>query len=108
MMQTPLAIIGWRIEDAEIVVLRHGLKPINGRDLFDGLGKNSTQTINPTEGFMINNISKQCPSKFKIAKQIPISTSCIGRSKEHIFKIHKLFQPRRQKWRRYLGVYLNF
>ena len=38
MIQAPIASKGWRIEDAEFVVVRDGLKPLIGRDLFDALG----------------------------------------------------------------------
>ena len=32
MMQTSLDINGWRIEDAEFVVVKYGLKPLIGRE----------------------------------------------------------------------------
>ena len=38
MIQAPIASKGWRIEDAEFVVVRDGLEPLIGRDLFDALG----------------------------------------------------------------------
>ena len=37
MMQTPVESNGWRIEDAELVVVRDVLKPLIGRDLLEAL-----------------------------------------------------------------------
>ena len=37
MMQTPVERNGWRIEDVDFVVIRGGLKPLIGRDLFEVL-----------------------------------------------------------------------
>ena len=45
MMQAPKESNGWRIEDAEVVVVRDGLTPLIGRDLFEVLGISSTQTL---------------------------------------------------------------
>ncbi|XP_075239365.1 uncharacterized protein LOC142334921 [Convolutriloba macropyga] len=38
MIQVPMESKGWRIEDAEIVVFKDGLKTLTGRDLFEDLG----------------------------------------------------------------------
>ena len=46
MIQAPIASNGWRLEEAEFVVVRDGLKPLFGRDLFDALGISVTQTQN--------------------------------------------------------------
>ena len=46
MIQAPIASNGWRLEEAEFVVVRDGLKPLVGRDLFDALGISVTQTQN--------------------------------------------------------------
>ena len=46
MIQAPIASNGWRIEDAEFVVVGDGLKPLIGRDVFDALGISVTQTPN--------------------------------------------------------------
>ena len=37
MIQAPIAGNGWRLEEAEFVLVRDGLKPLVGRDLFDAL-----------------------------------------------------------------------
>ena len=102
MIQAPIASKGWRIEDAEFVVVRDGLKPLIGRDLFDALGISVTQTPNSNEGSMVNAITPQCPFKSPIAKQFPQLISRIGRSKIRIVKskFHKSFQPKHQKGRR--------
>ena len=99
MIQAPIASKGWRIEDAELVVVRDGLKSLIGRDLFDALGISVTQTPNSNEGSMVNAITPQCPFKTRIAKQFPQLISRIGRSKIHIVKskFHKNFQPKHQK-----------
>ena len=44
MIQAPIASNGWRVEEAEFVVVHDGLKPLVGRDLFDALGISVTQT----------------------------------------------------------------
>ena len=102
MIQAPIASKGWRIEDAEFVVVRNGLKPLIGRDLFDALRIAVTQTPNSNEGSMVNAITPQCPFKTRIAKQFPHLISRIGRSKIHIVKskFHKNFQSKHQKGRR--------
>ena len=102
MIQAPIASKAWRTEDAEFVVVRDGLKPLIGRDLFDALGISVTQTPNSNEGSMFNGITPQCPFKTRIAKQFPQLISRIGRSKIHIVKskFHKNFQPKHQKGRR--------
>ena len=43
MIQAPIASNGWRIEDADFVVVRDGLNPLIGRDLFDALGISVTK-----------------------------------------------------------------
>ena len=90
-MQTPKEINGWRIEDAENVADKDGLKPLNCRDLFDALGLSITQTLNSITGNMINSITIQCPYRTKIANQLPHLISRIGRSEVHIArsKLHK-------------------
>ena len=101
MMQALIESNGWRIEDAEIVVVRDGLKPLNGRD-FEFLGISNSPTLCSDEGSMVNTITPQCPFKTRIANQVPQIMSRIGRSKVHIVqpKFPKNFQPNRQKGRR--------
>ena len=84
MIQAPIASKGWRIEDAEFVVVRDGIEPLIGRDLSDALGISVTQTPNSNEGSMVNAIAPQFPFKTRIAKQFPQLISRIGRSKIHI------------------------
>ena len=67
MIQAPIASNGWRLEEAEFVVVRDGLKPLVGRDLFDALGISVTQ-IPKQEGSMVNTITSQCPFKTRIAQ----------------------------------------
>ena len=62
MIQAPIESNGWRLEEAEFVVVRDGLKPLVGRDLFDALGVSVTQ-IPKNEGSMVNTITSQCPFK---------------------------------------------
>ena len=102
MTPAPIASKGWRIEDAEFVVVRDGLNPLIGRDLFDALRISVTQTTNSNEGSMVNAITPQFQFKTRIAKQFPQLISRIGRSKTHIVKskFHKIFQPKHQKGRR--------
>ena len=59
MMKAPIESNGWRIEDAEVVVVRDGLTPLIGRDLFEVLGISSTQTLCSDEGSMVNTITTQ-------------------------------------------------
>ena len=80
-MQTPVAVNGWQIKGAEIVVVRDGLKPLVGCDIHDALGKAVNQTLNPIEGSMVNNINTQFPFKIRIANQSPNLISSFGRSK---------------------------
>ena len=68
MLQAPIASNGWGLEEAEFVVVRDGLKPLVGEDLFDALGISVTQ-IPKKEGSMVNTITSQCPFKTRIAKQ---------------------------------------
>ena len=102
MMQAPIENIGWRVEDAEFVVVKEGLKPLIGRDLFEALGISITQILSSNEGSMVNTITTQCPFKTRIANQFPQLISCIGRSKIHIVKsmFRKNFQSKHQKGRR--------
>ena len=109
MMQTPEEKNGWRIEDAEFVVFRDGLKPLIGRDLFEVLKISITQTLCSDEGSMVNIITTQCQFKTRIANQIPQLISRTGRSKVHIVKskFHINFQPKHQKGRRVPIIYKN-
>ena len=102
MMQAPIESNGWRIEDAEIVVVKDGLKPMNGRYSFEILGISITQTHCSNESSMVNTITTQCPFKTPIANQFPQLISRIGRSKILIIKskFHKNSQPQHQKGRR--------
>ena len=102
MMQALIESNGWRIEDAEFVVVRDGLKPLIGIDLFEVRGTSITQTVCSDEGSMVNTITPQCPFKTSIANQFPQLISRIGRSKVHIVisKFHKNFHPKHQKGRR--------
>ena len=104
-IQAPIASNGWRLEEAEFVVVSDRLKPLVGRDLFDALGISVTQ-IPKNEGSMVNTITYQCPFKTRIAKQFPQLITRIGRSKIHIVKskFHRNFQPKHQKGRR---VHIN-
>ena len=83
MMQTPVESNGWRIEDADFVIVRDGLKPLIGRDLFEVLGISITLTLSSDEGSMVNTITTQCPFK-----TFPQFISRISRSKVHIVKPH--------------------
>ena len=102
MMQAPIESNGWWIEDAEFVVVKHGLKPLIGRDLFEALGISINQTLSSNEGSMVNTITTQWPFKTRIANEFPQLFSRIGRSKIHIVKskFHKNFKLKRQKARR--------
>ena len=86
MMQAPIESNGWRIEDAQFVVVKDGLKPLIGRDLFEVLGVSITQTLCSNEGSMVNTITSQCPFKTPIANQFPQRFSRISRSKIDIVK----------------------
>ena len=96
MMQTPLERNSWRIEEAEFVVVRDGLKPLIGRDLFEALGISITQTLCSDEGRMVNTITTQCPFKKGIANQFRQLISRTGRSKIKS-KFHTNFKPKHQK-----------
>ena len=72
MMQTPVVGNGWRIKDPEILVVRDGLKKLIGPNLLDEFGISVTQTLNPIEGNMINNINTHSPFKSRIANHFPI------------------------------------
>ena len=99
MIQATIASNGWRLKEAEFVVVRDGLKPLIGRDLFDGISVTQTPKY---EGSMVNTTTSQCPFKTRIAKQFPQLITRIGRSKIHIVKpkFHRNFQPKLQKGRR--------
>ena len=79
MIQAPIASKWWRIEGADFAVVRDGLKPLIGGDLFEALGLSVTQTPNSNEGRMVNAITPQRPFKTRIAKQFPQLISRIGR-----------------------------
>ena len=81
MMQTPVENNGWRIEDAKFVVVKNGLKPLIGRNLFEVPGISITRTLCSDEGSVVNTITTQCPFKARIANQVPQLISRIGRSK---------------------------
>ena len=102
MIQAPIESKGWRIEYAEFVVVKDGLKPLIGRDLFEALGISVTQSLCSNEGSMVNTTTTQCPLKPRIANRLPQLISRIVRSKIHIVKskFHKNFQPKHQKGRR--------
>ena len=57
MIQTSVECNCWRIEAAEFVVVRDGLKPLSVRNLFDALGIVITQILNSVEGSMINSFT---------------------------------------------------
>ena len=94
MMQTPVESNDCRIEDAELIVVEDGLKPINGRDFFEALGISITQTLNSDEGSIIKNVTTQCLFKTRIANQLPKKITRTGRTKVQIVKskFHKYFQ----------------
>ena len=71
MIQALIASNGWRIEDAEFVVVKDGLKPLLGRDLFEALGISVTQTPYSYEDNMVNIVTIQCPFKTRITNQFP-------------------------------------
>ena len=102
MIQAPIASNWWRIEDAEFVGVKDGLKPLLGRDLFEALGISVTQTPYSYEGSMVNNVTIQSPFKTRIANQFPQLITRIGRSKIRIVnsKFHKNFQFKHRKGRR--------
>ena len=102
MMQAPIESNGWRIEDAEFVLVKDGLKRLICRNLFEVLGISITQTLCSNDGSMVNTITTQCPFKTCIANQVPQLISRIGRSKIHIVnsKFHKNVPPKHQKGRR--------
>ena len=109
MIQAPIASNGWRIEDAEFVVLKDGLKPLPGRDLFEALGISVTQTPYSYERSTVINVTIQCPFKTRIANQFPQLITRIIRSKIHIVKskFHKNLQPKHQRVEEYPLIYKN-
>ena len=76
MIQAPIASNGWRID--ELVVVKDGLKPLLGRDLFEALAISVTQTPYSYEDSMVNNVTIQCPFKTRIANQFPHLITRIG------------------------------
>ena len=107
MMPTPVESSAWRNEDAEIAVIRDGLKSLFGRDLFNALGISLTLILNPVKVSMINKITTQLPFKTRIANQFPQLISRIGRFKIHFVKskFHKHFQLKTQKIDEYRSIY---
>ena len=99
MMQAPIESNGWRIEDAEFVLVEDGLKRLICRNLFEVLGISITQTVCANEGSMVNTITTQCPFKTSIANQFPQIISRNGRSKIHIVnsKFHTKFPTQTSK-----------
>ena len=99
MIQAPVEVNGWRIEDAEFVVVRDGLKCLIGGNEIDALSISFLRTLNSIECHMLNNISTERPFKTRIANQFQQLISRIVRSKVHIVKskFHKNFQPKHQK-----------
>ena len=83
------------------------LQPLIGRDIFDAFGISVTQTQNPIEGILINNIETQCPFNIRIAKQFPNLISRIGISEKQIVKqkFHKQPQPKHKKIDKHLLRY---
>ena len=78
-MLTPVESNCWRVEDADFSVVKNGLKPLIGRDLFESLGISITQTLFSVEGNMINTVTTQCPFKTRIGDQFPQLISRFGR-----------------------------
>ena len=108
MIQAPIASKGWRIKDAEFVVVRDVLKPLIGRDLFDALGITVTQTPNSNEGSMVNAITPQCPFKTRIAKQFPQLISRIGRKSILLnLSFIKIFNQNIKRVEEYPLIYKN-
>ena len=93
MIQAPIANNGWRIGDAEFVVVKDGLKTLLGRDFFEALGISVTQTSYSYEGSMVNTVTIQCPFKTRIANHFPQFITRTGRSKIHTVEsnFHKNF-----------------
>ena len=85
MMQTLVVGNGWRIKDAEILVVRDGLKQLIGPNLSDEFGISVTQILSPIEGNMINNINTKSPFKSRIANHFANLVSRIG-----LFKVHNV------------------
>ena len=94
-MQTPVESNGWRIEDADFVVIKDGLKPLIGKDLIDALEMSITQILCSHECSMVNTIIVHCPFKTQIANQFLHFISRIGRLKVRIVmnNFHKHFEP---------------
>ena len=108
-LQTPVDSNGWRIEDAEFVVVRDGLKSLIGRDLFDNLGISITQTLCSDEGGKVNTITTQFTFKTRIANQFTQLISRIGKSKVHIVKskFHKISSLNIRRVGEYPLIYKN-
>ena len=96
MIQTQLERNFWWIEGAEFVVVKEGLKPLLGKDLFKVLGISITQTFCSDEVSMVNTISTQSPFTTRILNQFAQLISRIARSKRRIVesKFNKNFQPK--------------
>ena len=107
MMQTPGESNSCRIEHAEFVEVRDGLKPLICRDVFEAIGISITQTLNSKEGSMINNITSQCPFKTRVAIQFPQLITRICSSKVNIekSKFHKHFNQNINRVEEYLLIY---
>ena len=94
-MQATTESNGWQIEEVEFVVVKDGLRPLIGRNLFDERGISITQTLCSSEGSIVNTTTTQCPFKTRIAIQFPQLVTHIVKS-----YFHKNFQPKHQKGRR--------
>ena len=109
LMQTPVASIGGRIEDAEFVVIRDGLKPLIGRDLFGALGISVTHTLNPISGNMVKNINTQCSVKIRIPNKLPKLISPFARSEYQMSNqtFTNAFNQNTRKVDEYLSIYMR-
>ena len=107
MRQAPIQGNGWKIEDAEFVEVKDGLKPLIGRDLFQALGISITQTRSSNESSMVNTITTQCPFKTRTANQFLQLISRIGRSKSTLSNLSftKNFNPNIKRLEEYLIIY---
>ena len=107
MMQAPIEGNGWRIEDAEFVVVKDGLKPLIGRDLFEILVIAITQTLYSDGSSIVNSVTTQRPYKTRIANQFPQLVSRIGRSKVNLLnlKFTKISNPHIKRVGEYPLIY---
>ena len=101
-IQSPITSNGWTFDLATFTVLADGLKFLIGRELFDELGLAVTQSTS-TKGNLVNDVSSSSEFKEHIAKTFPELISRIEKSKNQVAKskLHKDFQPRHQKGRRF-------